>query len=148
MNRFALPSLLIAASALAACQSEAEQQADATGDRIEAQAEASAATGAETIAAFGMTERQLLDADLVTADGNDLGDVEQIVRAADGSVEGVVVEIDDSSPDRYVLVPVAGLTVRTSGDDRDLQTTMTAADLGRLSDYTPPAAAAGSQATY
>ena len=148
MNRLALPSLLIAGSALAACQSEAEQQADAVGDRIEAQADASVASAADTVAAFGMTERQLLDADLVTADGSDLGDVEQLLRAADGSVESVVVEIDDSSPDRFVVVPVAGLTVRTSGDDRDLQTAMTAADLGRLSDYTPPAAASGSQATY
>ena len=144
MNRYAVPGLLIIASALAACQSEAEQQADEVGDRIEAQADASVAAGAETVAAFGMSERQLLDADLVATDGSDLGDVEQIIRAADGSVESLVVEIDGSSPDRFVLVPVAGLTVRTSGDDRDLQTAMSAADLGQLSDYTPSAAGPGS----
>jgi len=121
-------ALSLLACTLAACESEAERQADATEDRLEQQADASAAAAGDAIAALGMTERQLLDAELVTADGTELGDVEQVRRGAGGAVEGLLVEIEDSNPDRYVVVPLTGLTAR--GDD--LQTTMTAQDLAAL----------------
>ena len=129
----ALPMLALAL-ALAACDSEAEREADATEDRIEQQADASAAVAGGAIAALGLTETQLLDADLVAADGTDLGDVEQVRRDASGAVSGLLVEVEDSNPDRYVVVPLTGLTTVARGDDTDLQATMTAADLAALPD--------------
>ena len=129
-----LAALPVLACALAACESEAERQADVTEDRIEQEAETSAAAAGGEIVALGLTEAQLIEADLVTADGTDLGDVEQVRRAADGTVEGVLVSIEDSDPDRFVLVMLDGLTSRPEGDDTDLQTTMTADDLAALPD--------------
>ena len=147
MTIIRLAALPILACALAACESEAEQQADATEDRIEQQAAASAAAAGDALVALGLTERQLLEADLVTADGADLGDVEQVRRGADGAVEGLLVEIEDSDPDRYVVVPLAGLTTRLRGGDTDLQTTMIAQDLAALPDASLDAGAAEPAAT-
>lgn len=129
----ALPVLMIS---LAACESEAERQADATEDRIEQRAEQSAAAAGDEEAALGLTERQLLDADLVAVDGTELGDVEQVRRDAAGNVTGLLIEIEDSDPDRYVVVPVDGLSAKEGSliNDRDLQTTMTAQDLAALPD--------------
>lgn len=129
-----LALLPLLAAALGACESQAEREADVAEDRMEQQADASAAAAGAAIAALGLTERQLLDADLVAADGTELGDVEQIRRGLDGEVEGLLVEIEDSNPDRFVVVPLDGLTTRVSGDDTDLQTTMTAAEFAALPD--------------
>ncbi len=132
--RFAALPILVCA--LGACQSQAERQADATEDRIEQQAQTSAVAAGSAIAALGLSEAQLLDADLVTASGADLGDIKQVRRAASGAVDGLLIEIDDSNPDRYVMIPLAGLTARPDGDDIDVQTTMTAQDLAALPDAT------------
>ena len=134
MRLVSLAALPLLACALAACESEAERQADATEDRIEQQADTSAAAAGDAIAALGLTELQLLDADLVTADGTDLGDIEQIRRGSTGAVEGLLVEIEDSDPDRYVVVPIEGLTTRADGNDTDVQTAMTAEELAALPD--------------
>ena len=141
-----LAALPILACALAACQSEAEQQAEATEEQIEQEAETSAAAGGSAVAALGLTEAQLIEADLVTADGTDLGDVEQVRRGADGMVEGLLVSIEDSDPDRYVVVPLDGLTTRPDGDDTDVQTAMTAQDLAALPDAPLDATAAATPA--
>lgn len=125
---------VLALAALAGCESAAEREADVTEDRIEQQADASAAAAGTAPAALGLTETQLLEADLVTADGTDLGDVEQVRRNAVGTVEGLLVEVENSDPDRYVMVPLDGLTTRVDGDDTDLQTSMTAADLAAMPD--------------
>lgn len=136
-----LALLPLLAAALGACESQAEREADVAEDRMEQQADASAAAAGAAIAALGLTERQLLDADLVAADGTELGDVEQIRRGLDGEVEGLLVEIEDSNPDRYVVVPIDGLTTRASGNDTDVQTTMTAQDLAALPEARIDAAA-------
>lgn len=130
--RYAVLPLSIVA--LAACESEAEQQADRTEERIEDQAETSAAEAGNAEAALGMSEAQLLEADLVTADGTDLGDVEQVRRNASGAVESLLIEVEDSDPERYVTMPIQGLTTRADGDDMDLETTMTAEDLAAMPD--------------
>ncbi len=134
MTKTTFALLPLTALALAACDSRAEREADAIETAIEREADASAAAAGTAIAALGLTEAQLLDADLVGADGRDLGDVEQVRRAADGTVEALVVELENTDPDRYVLVPIAGLTTRPDGDDIDVQTNMTAADLAALPD--------------
>lgn len=131
----ALAALPFSFSLLSACgDTEAERQADRVEDQVETQAEASAAAAGTAVAALGLTEAQLLDADLVDATGKDLGDVEQIRRSADRAVESFLVEVEDSDPDRYVLVPLTGLTTRVDGDDTDLQTSMTAADIAAMPD--------------
>lgn len=130
-----LAVLPLAFAMLAACESEAEKQADATEDRIERQAEQSATASGDTLATLGLTERQLLDADLVAQDGTELGDVEQVRRDAAGTVTGFLVEIEDSDPDRFVVVPLDGLSVKKGAlNDADLQTSMTPQDLARMPD--------------
>lgn len=142
MLRPAFLTLPIAALALSACDSAADKQAEAVEDRIETQAEADVAAAGSAVAALGLTEVQLLNADLVGADGTDLGDVELVQRNASGTVESLIVELDGTDPDRYVAVPISGLTTRTSGDDIDIQTTMTAAQLRALPDARMPQATA------
>lgn len=129
-----LPPLAAVASLclLAGCESAAEKQVDAAEDRIEQQADASAAAAGPALAALGLTETQLLDADLVSADGTDLGDVQQVRRSAGGDVEGLLIEIENSDPDRYVMIPLGGLATRKKGDDIDLQTSLTADDLNKM----------------
>ncbi len=142
MRLVPLAALPLLACALAACESEAERQADATEDRIEQQVDTSAAAAGDAIAALGLTELQLLDADLVTADGTDLGDIEQVRRGPTGAVEGLLVEIENSDPDRYVVVPIEGLTTRADGNDTDVQTAMTGEELAALPDAQLDAATA------
>lgn len=111
---------------------------DAAEDRVEDAAEASAAAAGPVEAALGLTEAQLIDAELIGANDVELGDVQSVLRAGDGSVDRLLVEIEDSDPDRFVEVPVAGLAPVTHGDDTDLSTTMTAADLAALPEATLP----------
>jgi hypothetical protein len=151
MNRARFAALPLAPAALllalGACQSETAKEADRTGDIIEQQAEASAEGGGAAIMALGLTEAQLIEADLVTFDGTDLGDVEQVRRDAAGEVEALVVKLENTDPDRFVLVPITGLAARPDGNDTDVETTMSAADLAALPDAqvgaqpaeTPPA---------
>ncbi len=121
----ALLTLVAPAILLAACSDKNE----AAEDRLERAAETSATVAGPVPAALGLSEAQLLDADLVGADGKDLGDVAQVVRGADGKVERLLVELDGIGPDRYVHVPITGLKTVVRGDDTDLQTSMTKADL-------------------
>ncbi len=120
--------------ALGACQSEAGQQADQLEDEIEAQAEASAVGGGDAVAALGLTEAHLIDADLVSPDGKELGDVKQVRRNADGVADALVVELEDSDPDRFVELPLDGLSARISGGDTQVETEMTADELAALPD--------------
>ena len=94
------------------------------------------------VAALGMTEAQLLDADLKDAAGKDLGDVEGLVRDAAGAVTHLVVKVDDTTPDKLVQVPVTGLQMVQNGDDRDIGSTLTHAQLIALPTAAPPTAAA------
>ncbi|MGB3378805.1 MAG: PRC-barrel domain containing protein, partial [Allopontixanthobacter sediminis] len=54
-------------------------------------------------------------------------------RDASGVVTGLLVEIEDSDPDRYVQVPLSGLSAKegTLGDI-DVQTSMTSQELAAL----------------
>lgn len=85
--------------------------------------------------ALGLTERQLLDADLLDARGREIGDVEGVVRGPDGAVTQLLIEIEDSDPDRYVLIALDGLTVHRSRGDTDIKSNLTREDLLKL----PPA---------
>lgn len=118
---------------LAAC----EDKADEPEDRIEAAAEASAAAAGTEPVALGMSEAQLIEADLVDPGRAELGSVEGVVRNAAGDVDRLLIEIEDSNPDRFVQIPVEGLTTVVIGDDTDLSTTMTRAELAALPEATP-----------
>ena len=43
-------------------------------------------------------------------------------------------ELEDTDPDRWVEIPMDGLTLRGNATDGDVQTSMTAADLAALPD--------------
>ena len=93
-----------------------------------------AGTGDMTL---GMTNAQLEDADVVSADGADLGDVERVVTDDTGQVTGLAVRVEGAADGEYVLLPTAGLTTRADGMDNDVQTTMTVEDLRGLPAWTP-----------
>lgn len=128
--------LLLAGSAamLSAC-SGSNQAAE---DELEKAAETGATVAGPLPAALGLSEAELLDADLVRGDGKELGDVAQVVRGPDDKVERLLVELDGIGPDRYVHVPIIGLKTVVSGSDTDLVTTMTRADLASLPEVKLP----------
>ena len=86
---------------------------------------------------LGMTNAQLEDADVVSADGTDLGDVERVVTDDSGQVTGLAVRVEGAAEGEHVLLPIAGLTTRADGMDNDVQTTMTIEDLQALPAWTP-----------
>ena len=45
-----------------------------------------------------------------------------------------MIELEDTHPDRWVEIPMDGLTLRGNATDGDVQTSMTAADLAALPD--------------
>ena len=108
----------------AALLSACSDNDDAAEDKLEKAAETSATVAGPVPAALGLSEAQLLDADLV---------------GADGKVDRLLVEIEDSSPDRYVHVPILGLKTMVKGDDTDLVTTMTKSEIAALPEVKLPA---------
>ncbi|WP_292052244.1 MULTISPECIES: PRC-barrel domain-containing protein [unclassified Brevundimonas] len=100
--------------------------------------EAKAATN-EAALALGMTRKALEDADLVNAQGQDLGDVESLVTDASGTVTHFVVELDGPG-DVQVLLPLAQVKAetRTDGKSPDLVTQLTSGELAALPRYNPP----------
>lgn len=116
--------------------------ATAACDRAEtppAPAETRVPMAAQSVApgALGLTEAQLRDADLVDAADVDLGDVEYVVRGADGVITALVVEIADTEPDRFVEIPLGGLEAVHRGDDWDVRSTLTRDALLALPEVSP-----------
>ena len=142
MNRFVpLAVVLCLAGAAAACSDRDDDvvQAPAPGatpaplpDR---QADAAATNAA---LAFGMTREQLEDADIVSRDNADLGDVETLVLDASGALTHLVVELNGPG-DMKVLVPVADVAPIDRNGDKDLATDLTPGQLQALPAWTPPA---------
>lgn len=130
-------ALLLACTAvlLGACSDHDEK----VEEKLERSAETSATVAGPLPAALGLSEAQLIDAELVGSDGKELGDVAQVVRDAGGKVDRLLVELDGIGPDRYVHVPITGLTKIARGDDIDLQSPMTKAELAALPEVKPPA---------
>lgn len=87
---------------------------------------------AGSVVALGLTEAQLLDADLIDANGVELGEVERVERNAEGTVDRLLVEVEDSNPDRFVHVPIASLEPVQQGDDWDLRADTTRDNLMTL----------------
>ena len=93
---------------------------------------------AQTALALGMTRKELEDADLVSPQGVDLGDIESLVMDASGQVTHLVVDLDGPG-DVNVLLPIGQVQAQVSADgrDKDLKTTLTIAELTALPKHTP-----------
>lgn len=127
------------AAATAALLAGCTDTNEAAEDKLERAAETGATVAGPLPAALGLSEAQLLDADIVGADGKELGEVAQVLRDSDNKVDRLLVEIENSHPYRYVHVPVTGLKTVFRGSEADLETTMTKADLLALPEVTLPA---------
>lgn len=128
--------ILIAApfGLLVAC-SDANEAAE---EKLEKAAETSATVAGPVPAALGLSEAQLLDADLVDVDGKELGEVARVLRDSDQKVDRLLVELEGPG-DRYVHVPILGLKPVVEGGETDLQTTMTKTRLDALPEVKLPA---------
>ncbi len=134
MTRQFLAASALAFMCVAGCDSRNDDvvQAPATGAAPVAVSDVQAQTAQTTAAlAFGMTRDELEDADVRAADNTDLGDVEALVLNAAGELESIVVELEGPG-DREVLVPIGRFTALQQGDDKDLATTLSAAELAAL----------------
>ncbi len=98
-------------------------QESAAGNGAAASADQTAATA--PVVALGLTAEQLGDAEILNASGVEIGEVERVITDPSGTVTGLLVEIEDSDPDRYVNIPLDGLSVVRDGDDQDLGSSLT-----------------------
>lgn len=143
MTRLIMAASALALMTVAACDNTTDDvvQAPAAGAAPVAVSDTQAQTAQTTAAlAFGMTRDELEDADVLSVDNTDLGDVETLVLNAAGELESIVVELEGPG-DREVLVPVAQFSSITQGDDKDLTTTLSATELAALPVWTGAAAA-------
>ena len=135
-----MTKLVVALACTTMLLSACDSPQDKAEDKLEDTAKASAVASGGAIAALGLTEMQLLKADLIGPGGIELGDIAGVLKGRDGTVDRLLVEIEDSNPDRYVAVPVDGLTTVKQGNDIDLSTTMTKAQIDALpAEQLPPA---------
>lgn len=132
------------ALALAACgdntTDDVVQQPAAGAAPVEVTDTQAEAATAQAAVALGMTRQQLEDADLISSEMTDLGDVETLVLDPAGAVSHVVVELEGAD-DINVSVPIAQVrSHRDAQNQYDLQTDLTAAQLQALPRYTGPGA--------
>jgi len=141
----------IAAAALALTAAACSEQEDdvvkapTPGAAPEAVTGAAATTAVSTAAlAFGMTGEQLEDADLLSRQNTDLGDVETLVLDSQNQLTHLVVELEGPG-DIKVVVPrnqvssIETNNVAPGRDAYDLVTDLTAEQLAALPRWTPPA---------
>ncbi len=119
------------ASALVACSDNSPPQ-QTNQDMSGTMTENAVADNTNEKLVLGLTMRQLRDADIVNAEGFEIGEVERIISDASGTVTNLLVEVEDSDPDHIVEISLDGLTAKQSGDDWDLVTTMSKEDLMAL----------------
>lgn len=123
-----ITGLIAIAAVLSACSdnnppSETNQNmAENTADRTVA--DASGQGGA-----LGLTMKQLGDAEILNASGIEIGEVERVITDSSGTVTHLLVEIEDSDPDRFVEIPLEGLTPKQVDDDWELESNLTREDL-------------------
>ena len=133
---------LLAAAACSDNSTDDVVQAPAPGAAPAPVTETRAQTAQTTAAlAFGMTRKELEDADLVSANFTDLGDIETLVLDASGALTQVVVELEGPG-DRKVALPIADISpiAHANGTEKNLTTTLSAAQLSALPEWTPPPA--------
>ena len=141
MNRLTLTAVAaLAVMGAAACSDREDDvvQPPAAGAAPEPVTETQAQVAqTQAAVAFGMTRQELEDADLLSAQGNtDLGDVETLVLDANGALTSIVVELEGPG-DPKVVVAVAQISSVDQNGEKDLTTTLTAAQLQALPAWTP-----------
>ena len=124
----------LALAFLGACQNSEERAQDRVEDRIEESTGVDADDQASSPGALRLSEQQLLDADLVSSSGEDLGDIEAVVRDGQGAITGLIVAVDDSGTNRVVEIPIQGLSTTGEGDSLDVLAAMTIDDLASYPD--------------
>jgi len=143
MISIAASGLLLAAAACSDDTDDDVVQPPAPGAPAEPVTEERAQTAQTSAAlAFGMTREQLEDADLMSAEMTDLGDVETLVLDSSGRLTHVVIELEGAG-DRKVALPIAEVSsiARNNGSLKDLSTTLTAAQLAAMPQWTPESVA-------
>ncbi|MET0251423.1 MAG: hypothetical protein ABW203_04515 [Novosphingobium sp.] len=127
-RRFALVALPLVL--LAGCGKDKAPEATTAEVAVPAATGAPAAAGGAV--ALGLTEPQLLDAKLTDASGKAIGEIDGVVRGADGQVSQLMVDVEDSSPDRHVHVPLTGLQAVPEGTGFSINSTLSHAALMKL----------------
>lgn len=140
-----MPTLMAGAAllAVAACgdnKTDDVVKAPSVGGVAEPVSEQTAdAAEAQAASALGLTRKELEDADIVSATGVDLGDVESLVIDARNNVTHLVVEVDGSDKVK-VLLPISQVSVHVQADgDKDLKTALAVNQLLALPKYVPAA---------
>ncbi|MFC7378473.1 hypothetical protein [Brevundimonas sp. GCM10030266] len=136
-----LSAAAVSLLAVAACSDTTDDvvQAPAPGAApapvTEAQAETAQATAA---LAFGMTRQELEDADLVSANYTDLGDIDTLVLDPNGALTHVVVELEGPG-DRKVALPIDQVRgiAHDDGKFMDVTTDLGAQQLAAMPEWTP-----------
>lgn len=133
-------SLILAAAVaalLAACSEQKKEPAPVAEPAAASSPKAATAglTRDEPMA-LGLTVAQLEDADLLSTNGSDLGDVERVDVDSAGKVTGLIVA-PTGPGERWVRLPLTGLTIKTDGDDHDVVTTMTWEEVKALPAWAP-----------
>ena len=144
MNR----SLMIAAAAaalLAACSQQKETPppapapapapATAPPQAMTPQTDVAAMTQGEPMV-LGLRSAQLEGANLLSSDGTDVGDVQRVDISSDGKATGLIVA-PTGVGERWVRLPLAGLTVKTLGDDHVVVTALTLDQVKALPAWAP-----------
>ncbi|MNJ28843.1 hypothetical protein D3C77_233940 [compost metagenome] len=134
-------SLLAAASvaALAVACSPAPKQAEtpeAAPDAASAPPPVDTPVAPAAAMALGLTTAQLEDADLVSPAGLDLGDVARVDVDGSGRITGLIIE-PSGEGQRWVRLPLAGLTTRADGDDHDVVADLTLEQLKAMPAWAP-----------
>lgn len=98
----------------------------------------SSAAGAQS-GALGLTRAQLEDADLIDANGVDIGDVEYAIADSGGRVVALAIEVDrrEPRPDKLVNIPLQDLRAVPEPHDPgdfDIVTAMSADEVAALAE--------------
>lgn len=134
MNR-SLIAVASLAALMAACSEQKKEPAPAAEPAATAPTPAAGLTRDEPVA-LGLTVAQLEDADLLAVNGSDFGDVERVDVDSAGKVTGLIVA-PTGPGERWVRLPLTGLTVKADGDDHDVVTTMTWEEVKALPAWAP-----------
>ncbi|MGH7019135.1 MAG: hypothetical protein ACREEY_04615 [Brevundimonas sp.] len=137
MNR-SLIAFASLAALVAACSEQKKDPAPAAEPAATAPTPAAATAGLtrDEPVALGLTVAQLEDADLLAVNGSDLGDVERVDVDSAGKVTGLIVA-PTGPGERWVRLPLTGLTVKADGDDHDVVTTLTWEEVKALPAWAP-----------
>lgn len=137
MNRSLIAAASLAAL-LAACSEQKKEPAPVAEPAVVAPTPAAATAGVtrNEPMALGLTAAQFEDADLMSATGVDLGDVERVDVDSMGKATGLI--IAPTGPgERWVRLPLTGLTIKADGDDHDVITTLTLEEVKALPAWAP-----------